>query len=210
MVSEAAARRERRKKQHEREQQETEDETSRIEKLEKEVQTLTKMMAERHERIKNLEANMMKMQKEIENLVDREKPPTPRTRCQPEVEASPERGRWADMEGEDVLENVVDNENAMDNESNEDEEAAPNDSTEKKQKELGDDADFEKYESKSQKKKKKKKKKDEEEEVKRVSDDDRLKEMMGEDMYHQLKEMFATFRSDMKSAFKEMLRSNPP
>ena len=42
--------------------------------------------------------------------------------------------------------------------------------------------------------------------MKRVSDDDRLKEMMGEDVYHQLKEMFATFRSDIVSDYKEGLR----
>ena len=75
--------------------------------------------------------------------------------------------------------------------------------------EFDDGADFEQFESKSQKKKKKKKKKkDEEEEVKKVSDDDRFKEMMGEDAYNQVKEMFATFRSDILSDYKESLRSN--
>ena len=40
----------------------------------------------------------------------------------------------------------------------------------------------------------------------RVSDDDRLKEMMGEDMFHQVKEMFATFNADILSDYKEGLR----
>ena len=47
---------------------------------------------------------------------------------------------------------------------------------------------------------------DEEEEVEIVSDDDRLKEMMGEDMFHQVKEMFATFKADILSDYKEGLR----
>ena len=113
------------------------------------------------------------------------------------MEATPERKKWADMEVKDVEENESKNMDSGD------------DCTEEKQEENEDDVGFEKYESNAQKKKKKKKKKkDEEEDTKTVGDDDRLKEMMGEDVYHQLKEMFATFRSDMKSAFKEMLRSN--
>ena len=54
--------------------------------------------------------------------------------------------------------------------------------------------------------KKKKKKKDEEEDAKRVSDDDRLKEMMGEDAFNQVKEMLATFKADIMSDYKESLR----
>ena len=44
--------------------------------------------------------------------------------------------------------------------------------------------------------------------MKIVSDDDRLKEMMGEDMFHQVKEMFATFKADILSDYKERLREN--
>ena len=44
--------------------------------------------------------------------------------------------------------------------------------------------------------------------MKRVSNDDRFKEMMGDDAYNQVKNMLETFKSDMKSAYKEMLRSN--
>ena len=81
---------------------------------------------------------------------------------------------------------------------------------EEKHEESEDDVGFEKYETKAQKKKKKKKKKkDEEEDAKTVSDDDRLKEMMGEDAFNQVKNMLETFRSDMRSAYEEMVRSNP-
>ena len=59
----------------------------------------------------------------------------------------------------------------------------------------------EKFESK-----KKKKKKDEEEDVKRVSDDDRLKEMMGEDAFSQVREVLATFESNILSEYEESMR----
>ena len=51
-----------------------------------------------------------------------------------------------------------------------------------------------------------KKKKDEEEDRKTVSDDDRLKEMMGEDAFNQVKEMLATFKAHIMSDYKESLR----
>ena len=42
----------------------------------------------------------------------------------------------------------------------------------------------------------------------RVSDDDRLKEMMGEDAFHQAREMLATFKADILSDYKEHLRES--
>ena len=39
----------------------------------------------------------------------------------------------------------------------------------------------------------------------RVSDDDRLKEMMGEDVFNEVKEMLATFKADILSNYKESL-----
>ena len=78
---------------------------------------------------------------------------------------------------------------------------------EEKHEESEDDVGFEKYETKAQKKKKKKKKKkDEEEDTKTVSNDDRLKEMTGEDAFNQVKEMLATFKADILSDYKEGLR----
>ena len=109
------------------------------------------------------------------------------------MEATPERKKCADMK--DVEGNESKNIDSGD------------DCTEEKQEENEDDVGFEKYESNAQKKKKKKKKKkDEEEDTKTVGDDDRLKEMMGEDAFNQVKEMLATFKADIMSDYKESLR----
>ena len=84
--------------------------------------------------------------------------------------------------------------------------------TEEKTEEIEDDLGFEKYETKAQKeKKKKKKKKAEEEDDKGESEADRGEETWAKffsvDEAEQIREMMRDFRTEMKSTFKEMMKS---
>ena len=177
-----------------------------MKKLREENDELRRRMDEVEDRDKRIEM----MEKRIEKMEEKgsqiNQEAERRSQQEPELEKTPERiigaRKWADIDSDSDTKgggaDIVNSDSKEVDSLDEQKDAAE---------EFDDGADFEQFESKSQKKKKKKKK-DEEEEVKKVSDDDRFKEMMGEDAYNQVKEMFATFRSDILSHYKESLRSN--